>query len=139
MVRQHGVEPIATAIDIQALMSSDLGRDWIEYGHNPFRQAGIMRKLYTDNSWQMATDIWHGSQGSDLLISSFTSDLFADSVAEKLGIRHLSIALQPAMIATRSGAAVMYAPYADRDSILNYWVSKLFMERGLVADVPCHQ
>ena len=77
-VCQQGVEPLPTAIDIQALMSSDLGRDRIEYGNNPLRQAGIMRKLYGSSSWQMATDIWHGCQGSDLIISSFTSDLFAD-------------------------------------------------------------
>jgi sterol 3beta-glucosyltransferase len=130
-IRQHGVEPIATSIDIQAMMSSDLGRDWIEYGNNPLRQAAIMRKLYTDSSWQMASDLWTGCQGSDLIISSFTSDLFADSVAEKLGSRHLCIALQPAMIATLSGSSVMFAPYPEKEHRFNFWVSYLFMERGL--------
>ncbi|MFN8443037.1 MAG: glycosyltransferase [Caldilineaceae bacterium] len=130
-IRQHGVEPVATSLDIQAMMQSELGRDWIEYGNNPIRQGLIMRTLYTGSSWQMASDLWHGCQGSDLIISSFTSDIFADSVAEKLGCQHLCVALQPAMVATSHGPSLLFAPYPDRYHWFNHWVSYLFMERGL--------
>src|SRR5690606_30520576 len=88
-IEQHGLRPLPTSIDMQALMASEGGRDWVEEGHNPVVQLRIMRQRLDKHGMQIAQDAWAACQGSDLIISSFTSDVYAVGMAHKLGIAHL--------------------------------------------------
>jgi UDP:flavonoid glycosyltransferase YjiC (YdhE family) len=63
-----------------------------------------------------------------VIISSFTSDVYAVAIAEKLGVRLISTPLQPAMFATRYGPAIPGAPLPRRKSLVNLVFSKLFLE-----------
>ena len=127
-INRHGLEAVAAKIDIQSVMESDLGRDWIEKGGNPITQMRIIKKLTDQTGWQSMTDAWTACRDAEVIISSFTSDIYALSIAEKLGARHISMPLQPALFPTRSGAATMNAPLPDRKSIINYIFGKLFLE-----------
>lgn len=124
----HGIESAPTAVDIQALMASEGGLEWIEHGTKQIRQLRIMTNLLKQHGMTMMQDAWDACQGSDMVISSFTSDIYAASIAEKIGAIHISAPLQPAMIASRSGEASVSAPFPDRDHIINYWFSRWFVE-----------
>jgi sterol 3beta-glucosyltransferase len=127
-IESHGLEAAVAETDVQALMATEGGHAWVERGVNPLAQMRIMQRLLAESGWQMMVDAWQASQDGDLLISSFTSDVFAISIAEKLGIRQASMVGQPALVATRDGRAVLVAPLPDRISIVNYWFGKLFVE-----------
>ncbi len=127
-IAEHGLEPAEASVDIQAMMESEGGQEWVERGHNPLVQTRIMKRLFAREGWVMMMDAWRASQDADLLISSFTSDVFAVSIAEKLGIRQASMVGQPALVATRNGRALPNAPLPNRVSIVNYLFSKLFIE-----------
>lgn len=127
-IEQHGLEAVASKIDIQTLMESELGRDWIEKGYNPIVQMKIIKQLTDQTGWQMMTDAWEACRDAEIIFSSFTSDIYALSIAEKLRAKHISIPFQPALFPTRSGAATMNAPLPDRNSIINYFFGKLLLE-----------
>src|SRR4030095_2000342 len=109
-IERHGLEAIASQIDIQAVMESELGREWTEKGSNMLMQMRVVKKLLKHTGWQTMTDAWAACRDAELIISSFTSDIYALSIAEKLGVRQISMPLQPALYPTRSGAATMNAP-----------------------------
>jgi len=124
----HGLEPVATTVDVQAMMESEGGQEWVERGHNPLVQTRIMKRLFASRGWDLMMDAWQASQDAGLLISSFTSDAFAVSIAEKLGIPQASLVTQPALIATRNGRVLPNAPLPNRTSLLNYLFARLLIE-----------
>lgn len=127
-IEGHGLEAVASTIDIQSVMESDLGRDWIEKGGNPLTQMRIIKKLTDQTGWQSMTEAWTACRDAELIFSSFTSDIYALSIAEKIGALHISIPLQPALFPTRSGAATMNAPLPNRNSIFNHIFGRFFLE-----------
>lgn len=127
-IEGHGLESVTSSIDIQAIMESDLGRDWIEHGTSSITQMRIIKKLTDQTGWQTMLDAWEACRNAEVILSSFTSDIYALSIAEKTGAKHLSIPFQPALYPTRSGAATMNAPLPDRNSIINYIFGRLFLE-----------
>ena len=127
-IERHGLEAVASQIDIQDVMESDLGREWTEKGSNVLTQMRVVKKLLKHTGWQTMSDAWIACQDAEVIISSFTSDIYALSIAEKLGIRQISMPLQPALYPTRSGAATMNAPLPDRNSVINRYFGKLFLE-----------
>ncbi|MEZ4593539.1 MAG: glycosyltransferase [Chloroflexota bacterium] len=127
-IRQHGLVPLATQIDMQALMASEGGRDWVEKGHNPVLQLRIMGQLLDKHGMQIARDAWDACQGSDLIVSSFTSDVYAVGMAQKLGIPHVSAPLQPTLFTSKDGRTLLNAPLPNRTSWLNHWFGKFFIE-----------
>ncbi|MCA9957244.1 MAG: glycosyltransferase, partial [Anaerolineales bacterium] len=118
-IQQHSLVSLPTQIDMQALMASEGGRDWVEKGHNPVVQLRIMRQLLDKHGMQIAQDAWDACQGSDLIVSSFTSDVYAASMAQKLGIAHVSAPLQPTLITTKDGRVLLNAPLPGRSSWIN--------------------
>ena len=127
-IEGHGLEAVASTIDIQSVMESDLGRDWIEKGGNPLTQMRIIKKLTDQTGWQSMTEAWTACRDAELIFSSFTSDIYALSIAEKIGALHISIPLQPALFPTRSGPATMNAPLPNRNSIFNHIFGRFFLE-----------
>ena len=127
-IERHGLEAIASQIDIQAVMESDLGREWTEKGSNSIKQMRVIKELNEQTGWQAMSEAWAACSDAEVIISSFTSDMYALSIAERLGVPQISMPLQPALYPTRSGAATMNAPLPDRESIINWCFGKLFLE-----------
>ncbi|WP_420645753.1 glycosyltransferase [Candidatus Leptofilum sp.] len=127
-IEQHGLVPLPTQIDMQAMMASEGGRDWVEKGHNPVLQLRIMGQLLAKHGMQIASDAWEACQGSDLIVSSFTSDVYAVGMAHKLGVPHVSTPLQPTMFTTKDGRTLLNAPLPKRSSWINYCFGKFFIE-----------
>lgn len=127
-IERHGLEAFASKLDIQSVMESDAGRDWVEKSGNPLAQMRVIKKLTDQTGWQSMTEAWTACRDAEVIFSSFTSDIFALSIAEKLGALHISMPLQPALFPTRIGAATMNAPLPSRKSIVNYIFGRLFLE-----------
>lgn len=139
-IEKHGLRAAPSNLDIQQIMQSEGGHQWVERGNHPLQQLRAMRKLFDATGMQMAADALSVCQGADLLLGGFVSDPILIAIAETLGVKHLSLRLQPAMIPTRNGAAMLNAPLPNRISSLNYWVGKrlyqpvMWMMAGAVAN-----
>jgi UDP:flavonoid glycosyltransferase YjiC (YdhE family) len=127
-IEGFGLETAPSQLDIQEVMASEGGQEWVERGHNPVVQMRVMKKLLDKNGWQLVREGWEACQGADVIISSFTSDAFAVTIAEKLQVPHFSMPLQPTMIATRDGRCLPSAPFPNRVSRINEWFGKLLIE-----------
>lgn len=127
-IERHGLEGVSASIDIQALMMGEGGQEWVEHGNNTVKQMQVMKKLLDQYGLEMMQDAWAACRDAEVVVSSFTSDIYAVSIAEKLGAKHISIPVQPAMVATRSGMSTPFAPIPTRESTLNYLFGKLIIE-----------
>ena len=127
-IEQHGLEAAIATVDIQVLMMGEGGHDWVEQGNNPFKQIRVIKKLLAQYGMAMMNDAWRACADAEVVMSSFTSDVYAVSIAEKLGARHISTPLQPALVATRSGMATQSAPLSNRQSLINYLFGKWLIE-----------
>ena len=127
-IEKHGLEAVTARMDMQAVMRSRGGQDWIDHGHNPLKQMRIMQALFNHYGLTMMEDAWNACQDAEVVVSSFTSDVYAASIAEKLGARHISTPLQPTLLATRNGAILPSAPFPQGDNVINYVFSKLLIE-----------
>ncbi len=128
-IEARGVRAADTRVDVHALMEGPAAEKWVKQGTNPLVNTLIMKELIAQHGWAMMMDAWKAAEGAEVIITSVLSDVYGVSIAEKLGARQISAWVQPAMIATRSGAATYNAPLPNANSILNYWFSKTFVER----------
>ncbi|MBW7884371.1 MAG: glycosyltransferase family 1 protein [Caldilineaceae bacterium] len=127
-IQQHGLDAVAANVDIQAMMMGEGGHEWIEHGNDPLRQTRVMKRLIDQHGLTMMRDAWRACQDAEVVVSSFTSDVYAVSIAEKLRAKHISTPLQPTLVATRSGMATMNAPLPNRVSLVNYLFGKILIE-----------
>ncbi len=103
-IASHGLEVAPASFSIREMMESPLGRAWAEEGANPLRQLRLMKALI-DRFPGGVDDAWRACAGAGAIISSFTTDLYASSITEKLGVPQLSAWLQPPFVPTREGTA----------------------------------
>jgi sterol 3beta-glucosyltransferase len=127
-IEQHGLKAANSSVDIQSVMEGDAAKEWVQRGNSPIVNVRMMKQMFAQYGRALMMDAWQASQGADAVISSTFSDVFAVSIAEKLQARHISAWMQPATVATRSGAAMMDAPFPDRNSRLNYLFGKWLVE-----------
>ena len=127
-IEAHGLDTAVSRVNVQTVMESAGGQQWVESGHKPLVQLRVMRQLIAEAGWEMMIDAWQACQDADAIISSFTSDVYAYSIAEKLGRPLMSLALQPTTIATSNGRSLINAPLPTRTSLVNKLFAKLFIE-----------
>ncbi|HEY1013695.1 MAG TPA: glycosyltransferase, partial [Herpetosiphonaceae bacterium] len=127
-IRSHGLEAAPSAVDMQALMEGPLGQEWMHSGQHPIRQGRLMKRLVSEMAPDMLRDCWAACQDAEAIVSSFTTDVAATALVEKTGARHISMWLQPSLIATRDGRVLNDGPRPDRLSWLNWLFTKLIIE-----------
>ena len=129
-VRSAGLEVTAAALDVSRALTTRRGHDVIESGNGAgmLTLVRTMKRLFMLNGPMMMESVLKACADADAVISSYTSDVYTISVAQKLGIRHISTTLQPAPVATRSGAATPSAPLGAGDSMVNLAFHKALIE-----------
>ena len=127
-VERHGLQAATTRVDMQTMMRSEQGQSWVEQGGNQLKQVRRIQELFAAYGPQLARDAWPACRDADVVISGFTSDVYAASMAEKLDIAHVIALLQPLLVATRSGPASTQPVFADRDSLINYYFTKWIVD-----------
>jgi UDP:flavonoid glycosyltransferase YjiC (YdhE family) len=88
-----------------------------------------MQGLFEQYGPGLIETAYEAADGADVILSSFFSNVFAGSIAEKSGARHISAMLTPTPLATRSGPATISAPRPGSDSWVNYLLHKAVIER----------
>jgi UDP:flavonoid glycosyltransferase YjiC (YdhE family) len=121
-VCSYGLGFAKIGVDIQAMMQSPEGIAWVEA--SSFMQPAHMRRLFKPVGTTLCQAMWNASENADLLISSFTCDGPAMTIAKKRGIKWATLSLQP-LRPTRNGAATFFAPLPKSESVVNWLVGKL--------------
>lgn len=132
VARKCGLEATPAAVDFQKMLASELGREMFESGNGATMLTFVrtMRRLFTQNGPALMEGVYRACTeiGADAVIGSYTSDIYAQAVAEKLGIAYISAPVQPAPLATRSGAAALTALLPNRESLVNLAFHKAMVE-----------
>jgi ComF family protein len=81
-IERHGLEAVASKIDIQSVMESDLGRDWIEQGGNPLTQMRLIKKLTNQTAWQSMDEAWAACRDAEVVFSSRVDETRATAVSQ---------------------------------------------------------
>ena len=134
-IDEEGFEYAPFRVNIQDMMTSDSGKEWIENSSdNPLREARNMKQMMTDYGDRISQDLVDMAQDVDVLVSGLPSFGGAESVAELLGKKHITVMLAP-MIPSSNAASTM-VPFVPRTDIFinrfagyvgeyfTYWIFK---------------
>jgi sterol 3beta-glucosyltransferase len=88
-VESKGVEFVDVGVDVEALMNSDTGKEWIENSStSTFQEAKNMKRMFDEYTAVMGDEILRISHEPDVLISNLPTFGIAHTVAEMLGKQH---------------------------------------------------
>ncbi|MCE1252115.1 MAG: glycosyltransferase [Anaerolineae bacterium] len=127
-IKSHGLEAAPSRVNIQEFMESEHGRIWVDHGLEPKTQMEQIKYLVETYGWQILQDSWEAARDAEIIISSFTSDIYGAAIAEKLDIPQVSMPLQPSLVASRCGWLSHVNPLPASNSPVNYWFDRLLLE-----------
>lgn len=116
-IKQHGIDYLPLSVDIQDVMQSEQGKEWVDASDQPMKQLGIMKQLAKDFGATITQEMWQAYQQVDAVICNFTSVIFVLSYAEHSPKPVINAPYQP-MHATRAGWA-NYVAFRPNYSVLN--------------------
>ena len=122
-----GLELAPATQDVSAWMEEVTGQGLSEPA-GFHRQSLALKPYFARLGLGLMGEAWQACQDASAVISGPWSDLYAASIAEKKGIRHLSAVVEPAWVATESGPSALGVPLPGRVSILNRLAGKRRLE-----------
>ena len=130
MVEKYGLEAVPS-VNTEDLLRTEGGFDLIESGKRVSMRRSLksMRRLFEANGPVVIDDAYQASKDADVILSSALSNVFAAAITEKLGIRQVCAMVTPIPLPTRSGPATISAPRPGADSVANYLLHKVLIER----------
>ncbi|QPC83176.1 glycosyltransferase family 1 protein [Phototrophicus methaneseepsis] len=134
LVEDAGLGYHALQTDIEALMNSQTGQDWVEEGTNSLKEAQHMRRVVDEMGEVLGQDILNATREADCVIGGLTSAGHTQAVCEKFNKQHL-IALFSPLNPTSRYAATMVPSVPKVNTFLNrfsgygaqyfmHWVTK---------------
>lgn len=123
-IRSHGLDYGALSVDIEAMMTSEGGKEWTNSSSNPLQELQIMRGLFQEHGATATDELYHICEHTDVIISGFTPLAIMDTIATRLNKKHIAALLQPSST-TRSGAALTN-PFVNGSSFLNLGASLIY-------------
>jgi sterol 3beta-glucosyltransferase len=109
-IEQEGLKFDPVHVDIEAVMQTDIGKDWLEASsHDPMTELRNMRRMVEVSATGIADDVIAMLDKYDTFISGVLTAEPMAAVSQARGKRHLIGLLSP-WAPTRSGAAGMQAP-----------------------------
>jgi UDP:flavonoid glycosyltransferase YjiC (YdhE family) len=95
-IEAAGFEYAPIGLDVQAMMTSGSGKQWIENSSDSsLKEAQNMRRMLEEHAAGMNKTLWDICQSADVLVSGLPLASFIDAVAEKTGKPHIYLALAP--------------------------------------------
>lgn len=89
-IENRGFEFVDVGIDVEALMNSATGKEWIENSSaSPFQEARNMKRMFDEHTAHMGEQILRISQEPDVLISNLPVFGVAQTITEMLGKKHI--------------------------------------------------
>ncbi len=119
-VQQHAVDFFPLRGDVQQMMASDTGRQFMETGGaNPLKSILGMRKLIAPVIMQMAEDAYAACHDTDALICLGVFGAFGQSIAEALQLPLIHIEPAP-LLPTKAFPAPSWPIQKDWGGLHNY-------------------
>lgn len=88
-IEGRGLAAFDGVVDVQALMASDIGREWAMRGSDPMVQARIMTAVIDRFTWPGVEAAVRVCEWAEVIFRCFTADVHAASIAEALGAVHV--------------------------------------------------
>jgi len=127
-VQGHGVDFYPLRGDVQKIMASDTGREFMEKGGgNPLKSVFAVRKMIAPVVLDMASDVYEACREADGLICLGVFSAFGVSVAESLGIPMLNIEPTP-LLPTRAFPAASWPIQKSMGGLHNYLSGVLMLD-----------
>ena len=128
LVGQHGLDFFPLRGDVQQIMASDTGREFMETGGgNPLKSIRTIRTMIAPVIQEMAADAFAACRDADALICLGVFSAFGQAITEKLCIPLMHVEPTP-LLPTRAFAAPSWPVQRDLGSLHNH-VSGLAMLR----------
>ncbi len=118
LVENAGLDYALIRTDMQALMSSDSGKEWVEGGNNQLKQARTMRKMILEAGAEVGQDLLNAAQDADVLVSGLPSFGMLHAIAQHQNKQHITILFAP-LTPTREHAATIQPMIPRTDTFLN--------------------
>ena len=119
-VQKHDVDFAPLRGDVQQIMASDTGRQFMETGGaNPLKSIGAVRKMIAPVIMQMAEDAYAACRDADALICLGVFSAFGQSIAEALHIPILNLEPTP-LLPTRAFPAPSWPIQRDLGGLHNH-------------------
>lgn len=107
--------------NMQDLVNSDAGTEWLGGSDNQLREIQNMRRMINTMSDGVTHDMLRITQDADVIVSGLPLFMTAHAIAEKFNKKHITLQLTP-LSPTKNGRASMYPALPKATSILNKWV-----------------
>jgi len=119
-IRQHGVDFRPLRGDVQQIMASDTGREFMETGGaNPIKSILAVRKMIGPVILEMAEDAYAACRDADAMVCLSVFSAFGNTIAEALGIPILNIEPTP-LLPSRAFAAPSWPIQRNLGGAHNY-------------------
>lgn len=125
-VQAHGLEFAPISGDPQQILQTEAGQAWVDSGRNPLRFVRRLVQLLEPTVIEMATDAEAACLGSELILYS-TFGMVGYYVAQKLGVRAISVPLQP-LTRTRAFPNIVFPSDPGWGGFFN-WLTHLLGEQ----------
>ena len=120
-IMSHGLDFFPLHGDVQEIMASDTGRNFMEKGGgNPIKSIRTMRSLISPVVKRMVNDAYNACQNADAIICLGVMAGFGKSIAESLQLPLILVEPTP-LLPTRAFAAASWPVQKDMGKALNYF------------------
>jgi sterol 3beta-glucosyltransferase len=127
-IQDHDVDHYPLRGDVQKIMASDTGRQFMETGGaNPIKSIRAIRTLIRPVVMRMVDDAYAACQDADALISLGVFGAFGGSIADALGIPMLNIEPTP-LLPTRAFPAPSWPLQINLGGLHNYLSGVLMLQ-----------
>src|SRR5262245_29605081 len=95
-------------VDVQEMMNSDSGKEWIENSSNSsMREAQNMKRMMDEYGTPLSDDMLAMCEKADVLVSGLPTFGMVESIAEKFGKKHITIMLAPIVPTPLADSTIM--------------------------------
>jgi sterol 3beta-glucosyltransferase len=127
-VREHEVAFRPLRGDVQKIMASDTGRDFMETGGgNPLKSIRAVRTMIAPVITQMAEDAYAACEDAEAMICLGVFGAFGHAIAESLAIPIINVEPTP-LLATKAFAAPSWPIQKDLGGLHNYLSGRMMLQ-----------
>lgn len=127
-IQGHGVDFYPLRGDVQQIMASDTGRDFMEKGGaNPLKSIRTIRTLIAPVIMEMAEDLYAACQDAKALICLGVFSAFGQTIAESLGIPLIHVEPTP-LLPSRSFPAPSWPIQKNLGGLHNYLSGRAMLQ-----------
>jgi UDP:flavonoid glycosyltransferase YjiC (YdhE family) len=124
-IESHGIEVVPSVVNSRERAESELGRALVSNSQSVVKQMLVWRQMAKQLNFEPAKKLLEDCAGCDVVITDSTTETFTFTMAEILKVpKHIRLLYYPSYVPTRSGDAMVDAPFRGRQHIGNYMYAR---------------